>query len=182
MVQQDTFMNTRHIVGFKCHVHLWTLNKKARRSHTISMISARETRIKTWGWPEKPWYQNRTVWPWLPLETVGEYWDESNSIGISQRSDEKSDQVKESILFVFIVSRISIPLDTLKLLYFLDLIVEPIHKSLKSPCWQWSLEFISFYSFCYIGSHCHGPATVLHPCNFKYENLPQSQFQDCKIS
>lgn len=113
MVQEDTFMNTRHIVGFKCHMQLWTLNKKARRSHTISMISARETRIKTWGWPEKHWYQNRTAWPWPPLETVGECWDESNRIGICQRSDEKSDQVKESILFVFSVSRVSISLATL---------------------------------------------------------------------
>lgn len=142
MVQEDTFMNTRHIVGFKCHVQLWTLNKKARRSHTISMISARETGIKTWGWPEKHWFQNRIVWPWLPLETVGEHWDESSRIGNSQQSDEKPDQVKESILFVFNVFRASISLATLWVLYFLDLIVEPIHKSLKSHCWQWSLEFI----------------------------------------
>lgn len=31
---KDTFMNTRHIVGFKGHLQLW-----ASRSHTISMIS-----------------------------------------------------------------------------------------------------------------------------------------------
>lgn len=117
---KDTFMNTRHIVGFKCCVQLWTLNKIARRSHTISMISARETRIKIWGWSGKRWYQHRTVWPWLPLETVGEHWDESNRIGISQRSDEKSKPVKESILFVSSVSKVSISLATLWLLYFPD--------------------------------------------------------------
>lgn len=50
---KDIFMNTRHIVGFKCCFQLWVLNKIARRSHTFSMISARETLIKTWGQLEK---------------------------------------------------------------------------------------------------------------------------------
>lgn len=50
---KDIFMNTGHIVGFKCCFQLWVLNKIARRSHTFSMISARETLIKTWGQSEK---------------------------------------------------------------------------------------------------------------------------------
>ena len=58
---KDIFINTRHIVGFECCFQLWSLNKIARGSHTFSMISARETRIKTWGQSGKNGCQTRRI-------------------------------------------------------------------------------------------------------------------------
>ena len=58
---KDIFMNTRHIVGFECCFQLWSLNKIARGSHTFSMISARETRIKIWGQSGKNGCQTRRI-------------------------------------------------------------------------------------------------------------------------
>jgi len=58
---KDIFMNTRHIVGFEWCFQLWSLNKIARGSHTFSMISARETRIKTWGQSGKNGCQKRRI-------------------------------------------------------------------------------------------------------------------------
>lgn len=69
---KDIFMNTGHIVGFKCCFHLWMLNKIARRSHTFSMISARETHIKTWGQSGKNGCQKRRmIGPRLSFGTCG---------------------------------------------------------------------------------------------------------------
>lgn len=82
-------------------------------------MSARKTWIKAWGLSGKSWYQERTLWPWLPLKPVGEPWAGSNRIGILTVRW-KSDLVKETILFEFIVSNLSINLATLWLLYFLD--------------------------------------------------------------
>ena len=58
---KDIFMNTRHIVGFEWCFQLWSLNKIARGSHTFSMISARETCIKTWGQSGKNGCQERRI-------------------------------------------------------------------------------------------------------------------------
>ena len=58
---KDIFMNTRHIVGFERYFQLWSLNKIARGSHTFSMISVRETRIKIWGQSGKNGCQKRRL-------------------------------------------------------------------------------------------------------------------------